>query len=440
MPKILLIQPTQYGADKKLCKQKKIHLPGLVFPLLAAMTPDNWEVEVKIEVVDDIDFDSDADLIGIGTMGYAIYRGIEIATEFKKRGKVVVMGGYMASLVAEKVLEYVDSVVVGDAEISYPLLLRDFEKSRTIQRIYHHPIENLDGLPLPKYELLLEKPIGNMLPVQAGRGCTQSCSFCSIASLYSGKYFTRPVDEVIRDIQRVKELGFSRFYLLDDNIVSNPKYLKTLCREIEPLNMSWASQCTLHLAKKPDLLELVSRAGGNLMSFGIESITQEGLNQLDKSWLKADEHKKLIETISKAGIMVSAEMMVGTDSDTEESIRATYDFIQQSRIPIPRFYILTPTPGSALYDRYKSENRLLTEDLKAYDGSHCVHQPAKITPQKVEELYWWIYQKVFSWQSIIRRVILNPAAFKSPFLYLFALMVNLHYRKYIRKRVPPNIF
>jgi len=440
MPKILLIQPTQYGADNQLCKQKKIHLPGLVFPLLAAMTPENWEVEVKIEVVDDVDFDSDADLIGIGTMGYAIYRGVEIATEFRKRGKLVVMGGYMASMVVEMALKYVDSVVVGDAEKSYPQLLKDFERNGRIERIYHNPIVDLNGLPVPKYEFLLEKPIGNMLPVQAGRGCNQSCSFCCIASLYNGKYFTRPIDEVIRDIQRVKDFGFKRFYLLDDNIVSNPKYLKTLCQEIEPLKMKWASQCTLHLAKNPDLLESVRRSGGNMMSFGIESITQEGLNKLEKSWLKVSEHKKLIETISKAGILVSAEMMLGTDSDTEESIRATYDFIQQTKIPIPRFYILTPVPGSTLYDRFKAENRLITEDLKRYDGSQCVFKPANMTPQKLTELYWWLYQKVFSLRNILKRTIFNPAALRSPLMHLFALGVNLHYRKYIRKQVPPNIF
>ena len=133
-------------------------------------------------------------------------------------------------------------------------------------------------------------------------------------------------------------------------------------------------------------------------------------------------------------------MMLGTDSDTEESIRATYDFIQQTRIPIPRFYILTPPPGSALYDAYKSEGRLITEDLQKYDGSQCVHVPAKISPQKLTEMFWWLYGKVFSFKSILRRTVLNPAALKSPFLHLFALYVNLHYRKYIRKRVPPNIF
>lgn len=440
MPKILFIQPTQYGADNKLCKQKKIHLPGLVFPLLAAMTPKNWDVEVNIEVVDDINFNSDADIIGIGTMGYAIYRGIEIATEFRKRGKLVVMGGYMASMVVNKVKEYVDSVVVGDAEKSYPQLLKDFETNGKIQKIYDLSVDNLNGLPIPRYELLMEKPIGSMLPVQAGRGCNQTCSFCSISSLYNGRYLTRPVDEVIRDIQVVKNLGFNRFYLLDDNIVSNPKYLKTLCQEIEPLNMKWASQCTLHLAKNPKLIESVRRAGGNMMSFGIESITQEGLDKLGKSWLKVSEHKKLIETLTKSGILVSSEMMLGTDSDTEESIRATYDFIQQNKIPIPRFYILTPTPGSALYNQYKSEGRLLTENLQKYDGSQCVHKPAKISPEKLTEMFWWLYRKVFSWRSILRRTILNQAFLRSPLLHLFALGVNLHYRKYVRKKVPPNIF
>ena len=440
MPKILFIQPTQYGADNKLCKQRKIHLPGLVFPLLAAMTPDHWEVDLNIEVVDEIDFDSDADIIGIGTMGYAIYRGIEIAREFRKRGKVVVMGGYMASMVVDKALDYVDSVVMGDAERSYPQLLKDFEKDGKIRKIYDLQVETLDGLPVPRYELLTQKSIGNMLPVQAGRGCPHTCSFCCIASLYKGRYLYRPVGEVVRDIEMVRQKGFKRFYLLDDNIVSNPKYLQALCNEIEPLKMTWATQCSLHLAKNPQLLEKVRRAGGNMMSFGIESITQEGLNKLGKSWLQVSEHKKLIEILSKSGILVSAEMMLGTDSDTEESIRATYDFIQQTRIPIPRFYIMTPPPGSALYDAYKSEGRLITEDLQKYDGSQCVHKPAKISPQKLTEMFWWLYGKVFSIQSILRRTVMNPAVLKSPFLYLFALYVNLHYRKYIRKRVPPNIF
>ena len=440
MPKILFIQPTQYGIDRKLCKQKKIYLPGLVFPLLAAMTPGNWEVEVCIEVVDEVNFESDADIIGIGSMGYAIYRGIEIAKEFRKRGKIVVMGGYMATLVKEHIIEYVDSVMVGDAEKTYPLLLADFEKYGKLKLFYDIPVNDLKGLPVPRYELLTQKPIGVMLPVQAGRGCNLKCSFCSIASVYNGRYLTRPIDEVIRDILAVKDLGFKQFYLLDDNIVSNPNYLKALCKEIEPMKMKWASQCTLHLARQPELLDAVLKSGGNMMSFGVESITQEGLNKLDKGWLKVDEHKKLIKTLIDSGILVSAEMMLGTDSDTEESIRETYKFIKETKIPVPRFYILTPAPGTPLFDEYKAEGRLITEDLEKFDGAQCVHQPANISAEKLTEMYWWLYKKVFSLKNILTRTLFHPALWKDPFMYLFAFFVNMHYRKYIKKKVPPNIF
>ena len=440
MPKILFIQPTQYDAANKLCKQKRIYLPGLVFPLLAAMTPPHWEVELKLEVVDDIDFESDADIVGIGTMGYAIYRGIEIAKEFRKRGKTVVMGGYMASMVVERALEFADSVVVGDAENSYLQMLSDFENKGKLKAVYDDPVSHLDGLPLPKYHLLTEKKLGDMLPVQAGRGCPMTCSFCSIACLYEGKYMTRPVDEVIRDIKEVKRLGFKKFYLLDDNLVSNPKYLMELCEKIKPLNMTWASQCSLHLAKKPELLKAVREAGCNLLSFGIESITQEGLDKLGKSWLKVDEHSKHIQSLTKAGIMVSSEMIIGTDSDTAQSIRATYDFIMENRIPIPRFYILTPIPGSELYDVYKKEGRLITEDLEKFDGAQCVHIPEKISPEETTELFWWLYKKVFTVKNILKRTLFHPSFLKAPSLYLFAFIINLHYRKYVKKKVPPNIF
>lgn len=440
MPKILFIQPTQYSKDGALCKQKRIYLPGLVFPLLAAMTPSHWEVEMKLEVVDEINYDCNADIIGIGTMGHATFRGIEIATEFRRRGKLVVMGGYMASIVPDEALKYVDSVIIGDAEISYPLMLNDFESTGQIKPIYNNPVEKLEGLPVPKYELLIEKPISNMLPVQAGRGCPFTCSFCSIACIYKGKYLVRPIEEVVRDIKRVKELGFNTFYLIDDNIVSNPGYVEQLCREIAPLKMKWASQCALHLGKNPELLKMVRESGATMMSFGIESITQEGIDKLGKPWLKVSDHERLIRAIAESGVLVSSEMILGTDSDTENSIIETYHFIERCAIPIPRFYILTPMPGTALFDQYKAEGRLVTEDLIKYDGCNAVHRPLKISPEKLTEMYWWLNRKIYSWPSIFRRTLFNRYFFRRPLVYLFAFFINLHYRKYIRKGVPPNIF
>jgi radical SAM superfamily enzyme YgiQ (UPF0313 family) len=440
MPKILFIQPTQYAENGKLCKQRKINLPGLAFPLLAAYTPSHWEVELLIEVVDEIDFDSDADIIAIGSMGHATFRGLEIATSFKKKGKTVVMGGYMASIAYEEAMKYVDSVIVGDAEISYPAMLKDFEESGSVKPIYNYPITELKDLPVPRYELLTQKRIGSMLPVQAGRGCTYKCSFCSIACLYDGKYLFRPVDEVIRDIKEVKRLGFNRFYLIDDNIVSNPKYLKELCEKIIPLRMKWASQCAIHLAKNPELLKIVVDSGCDLMSFGVESIRQDAIDSLDKPWLKANEHELNIKILTKSGITVSTEMVVGTDFDTEGSIHETYRFIHSNRIPIPRFYILTPIPGTSLYKELKKQGRILTEDLRLYDGTQCVHIPKCIEPEKLTEMYWWLNNQVFSLKSILHRTLLNLALWKNPEMLLFSLGVNFHYRHYVRRKITPNIF
>ena len=445
MPKILFIQPTQYaisedGTRQQLCKQKIIHLPSLVFPLLAAMTPSDWEVEVNLEVVDDVDYDNDADLIGIGSMGHAIFRGVEIAAEFLKRGKTVVMGGYMASLAATEAAKHVDSVIIGDAEKAYPRMLRDFMSGQPLAPFYEEPVTELRDLPLPRYELLTSKPISNLLPVQAGRGCSHNCSFCAIACLYKGRYLFRPVDEVIRDIARIKELGYKRFYLIDDNIISNPRYLEDLCREMEGFKMKWATQCDINLARNRRLLDRVVRAGGYMFSFGIESITQEGLNNLNKGWMKVADHAALIRELSAAGILVSSEMILGTDSDTIESIRATRDFVDNTRIPLPRFYILTPTPGTQLFEQYKAEDRLLTTDLYQYTGTECVHRPARISPEELTREYWRLARQVFTLRSILRRTLLHPHFFRQPLDYIFAFFVNLHYRHYIRRGIPPNIF
>ncbi|MBM4395854.1 MAG: B12-binding domain-containing radical SAM protein [Deltaproteobacteria bacterium] len=440
MPKLLLIQPTQYGPDGRPCRQDRIYLPGLVFPLLAAIAPRHWEIDVRIEVVDEIDCDADADLVGIGTMGYTIFRGIEIAAEFRRRGKQVFMGGYMASLVPTHALEHVDSVVVGDAEVSFPRLLADFERTGRIERIYDHPVDSLAGLPVPRYDLLTSKPIGGMLPVQAGRGCPHLCSFCSIACIYKGRYMARPLDEVIRDVAAVRDLGYRSFYLLDDNIVSEPRFLEDLCNALIPLKMTWASQCSLQLARNPRLLGLVARSGCNMMSFGLESIAQEGLDRLGKSWVKVAEHEALLKRIEDAGILASSEMMVGLDSDTDATIDATYEFVERARIPIPRFYILTPGPGSAMYDEMRAAGRLVHEDWRRYSGSEAVHRPERMTPEALTEGYWRLNERVFSLGSILRRTLFHPRTLRHPGQQAFAFGVNMHYRKYVRRRVPPNIF
>jgi radical SAM superfamily enzyme YgiQ (UPF0313 family) len=122
----------------------------------------------------------------------------------------------------------------------------------------------------------MEKPIGSMLPVQAGRGCPHSCSFCSIACLYKQRYIVRPIPEIIRDISAIKDMGMKEFYMIDDNIIGNPEFFEELCKAIKPLKMRWSSQCSIQIAKNERLLNLAADAGVTMLSFGLESITRKG--------------------------------------------------------------------------------------------------------------------------------------------------------------------
>lgn len=435
--KILLIQPTPYDSGGALIKKDKLYFVGLALPLLAALTPEEFEVELCYETIEDVPFDTDAELIGISSMGHAVIRTIDIAKKFRELGKTVILGGYMVSLMPEEAQKYGDSVMIGDSEETWGEMLEDY-KNGCLKKVYQKKLTELKT-PLPRYELLLDKKIGNFLPVQAGRGCPKTCSFCSIYCLYHGQYLKREIPEVIRDIKRIKELGFKQFLLLDDNIFSNRDYAVKLCAEIKRLKMKWMTQCSIDIAKDEELLEIISKSGCYVLSFGLESITKESLVSMNKSWANPDKYAEQIKIIRKHGIDISTEMVVGAEGDTLESIRNTADFIADNHIAVPRFYILTPIPGTKFFDEMQAQNRIYNTDIYSYNGCEAVHIPKNMTPEELTKAYWDLYNKVYSVRCIIKRTLLTSSVFRRPFQAFFYFFVNLFYRKQIKKGIVPNI-
>lgn len=435
--KILFIQPTPYYDKDKLIKKNRLYFVGLAPAIFASIIPDDIEFEVCLETIENVNFCTDADLIAISGMGHAILRSIDIAKEFKRRGKTVVMGGYMASLIPNEIKQYCDSVIIGDGEISFPKMIDDF-KNGTLQEFYKEPLVKLT-YPLPKYEILTKKKIGDFLPVQAGRGCPNSCSFCSVYCLYRNKYLQRDINEVIRDIKKVKELGYKKFLLLDDNIYSNSDYLKNLCNEIKKLDMKWMSQCSIKIADNPEILKLVADSGCVTLSFGLESISQESLNKMNKSWANVSKYSEQIKKITNAGIDVSTEMVIGADGDTLDSIKATAKFIIDNKIVIPRFYILTPIPGTDFFDEIVEQGRLVNKNIYTYNGAEAVHKPQNMSPEELTITYWKLYKEVFSIKNIFNRTIFRKEFIKNPIKYLFYLYINLFYRYQIYQGITPNI-
>ncbi len=435
--KILLIQPSPYDRCGNPIKKQRLFFIGLAMPLLAALTPPDWEVEICLETIESVPFSTDADIVGIGSMGHGIIRSFDIAREFKRRGKTVILGGYMASLVPEEAARIADAVVVGDAELVWTEVLADAVEKR-LKKIYRCELTNLTTPP-PRFELVIGKRIGDFLPVQAGRGCPMSCSFCSIHCLYRCRYLRREPDEVMRDIEQVRQLGFRKFLLLDDNIFSDPEYLRLLCRRIAPMSMQWMSQCSIEIGRRPNLLQEIANSGCTALSFGLESLSKASLVAMNKGWSDPADYPQLISAVQSVGIDVSTEMVVGGDGDTLESISATADFIERSGVVLPRFYILTPIPGTDFFKQMQKEGRLVHEELHRYNGTEAVHKPRLITPNQLTDAYWDLYQRVFSWRSILRRTLLNPKLARRRRRAAFYFGINAYYRSQILRRIAPNI-
>ena len=229
--------------------------------MLAALTPPEYEVRLVSEAVHEIPYDEPWDLVGITTMGSGIVGSWRIADEFRRRGRQVVLGGIGATLLGEAGSRaHADSVVLGEAEELWTQVLADFGAGRPqpVYRAARPP--SLEQLPVPRYDLLDRRKLGQWLPVQATRGCPFTCDYCSVTSFFGQRYRKRPVAEVVRDVRAAKRQGVRRIAFIDDNIAVDWDYCAALWEALIPERITWMSQCSLHLADRPELLRLARRS------------------------------------------------------------------------------------------------------------------------------------------------------------------------------------
>lgn len=437
--RVLLIGPTALDYNGKPIKQRRLHLPGLTLSMLAAVTSPDVELKLVSETVEEIPFDEPWDLVGLTGMGSGIYRAWQIADEFRKRKVTVVMGGIAASLCDPQwSLNHVDCLVTGEAEEIWPLVIEDFRNGRLKQQydMQHRP--DINTLPLPRYDLMNRKKLGFWRPVQATRGCPFPCTFCSIQSYFERTYRKRPVDQVVRDVRAAKKSGTHFIAFVDDNIGVDWKYFEQLMTALIPEKIIWMSQCSIHIADKPDMLALAYKSGCRLLSFGIESTNTESLAWIEKEFNKPTNYEESLKTIRKFGIDVSTEMIIGMDGDREDVFQNTYDFILQNRISVPRVHILTPVPGTPLYKEMKDEGRILHDDFSQYSGGRVVFRPKGINADDLQKNYWKLYEQLFTRGNILKRITGSPLL-QSAYMRGVVLAINLHYRNHIRQRITPGI-
>jgi len=437
--KLLLIIPSALDSNGQPVKLKKLMLPSITMLMLSAVTPKSFQSRVIYETVEDIPFDEHWDLVGITGMGSGSVRAWQIADVFRGKGAKVVIGGIGPSIFnPEGTLEHADTIVIGEAEEIWPVLLEDFRKG-TMKRTYkaEHP-PDMATLPTPRFDLLNAKKMGFMRSIQATRGCPNICSFCSIAAFSKGSYRKRPVDKVIGDIRAIKKSGSRYVVFVDDNLFFDLDYNRELWEALIPEKITWLSSSTIQLADYPEMLSLAHKSGCCMLSVGLESLDNKNLKDVYKTWNKPDRYIEAIEVLRKNGIMVSTSMMMGLDYDTVDTFRHVFDFIMASHVPIPRIMIFTPIPGTPAYDSLEQENRIMNRDLSKYTGGNVVFQPRNMTPGELQKGYWKLYEDLFTRKNIFRRMSRNIPG-QNPLIIAGLFVTNYNYRRHIRNRVVPGI-
>ena len=312
--------------------------------------------------------------------------------------------------------EHVDAVVIGEAENVWGGLIEDFEKGCLKPFYQAESFCSMEKLPLPRLELLHKEAYMTINCVQTTRGCPHQCDFCHVTHFFGKTYRCRPVDEVIEEVKRL-EGDFLVF--IDDNITGNRRYAKELFTRLKPLKKKWASQASMTLTRDPELLKLAAESGCVSLFIGVESLSSENLKDVNKSFNQAYQFEEAMKAVHDHDILIVAGFIFGLDHDDEGVFERTLRFCERNRIELPSFFILTPLPGTALFQRMESEGRLLHKDWGQYNGATVVFKPSLMTEETLQRGFNWACKEGYSWGSIFKRVCPSPTAIlhSGPFEY-----------------------
>jgi len=407
MKKILLVNPAFKGSLHS--NIKVLALPPLNLATIARYTPEHYEVRIVDEAMEDLDFDTQVDLVGITCMTPLAPRAYEIAAAFRKRGVPVVMGGIHASYMTEEALRYADAVVVGEGENIWPKVLEDYERGQ-MQPVYRScELPDIENLLAPRRDLLTGKYF--VETVQTGRGCPINCNFCSVTAFNGSRYRVRNIDSVIDEINSIKS---KRIFIVDDNIVgSGPRFIrraKDLFDRMADCGKEWGGQTCLNIVEHDDVLKSAQRSGCKAMLIGFESLDPVTIDSMHKSVNLRPNTRNFSDAIKKLhdhGIAIVGCFIFGSDGQTKDAFRRTIDFVLETGIDAVQLSLETPLPGTAFYQQIKDENRLLLTDYpndwRHYTIFEPVFQMYGMTPREAYDGLLEAYAEVSSFKASLKR-------------------------------------
>jgi radical SAM superfamily enzyme YgiQ (UPF0313 family) len=401
--KIKLIAPHEQREDtiSSPFKFQRVNLP-----LLAALTPPGHTITIVEEAYAPDDINQDVDLVGITVLTELALRAYRIADTYRQKAVKVVMGGMHPTVLPGEALEHADAVVVGEAEGVWPQLVSD-AASGQMQRLYRAgKMTDLQGLPKPRRDLLPGTKGKGYFPIPIGvetsRGCPYACEFCCIGQTLGQQYRVRPVQEVIAEIESIDS---PHLFFVDDALGLNRNGAKKLFTDMIPLRRRWLAQGTVSLAEDLELIGLMRRAGCLGLLVGFESVQKGTQNEVKKIKNLRIDFYEAMHRFHGEGFGILGSFVFGFDYENKDVFEQTLEFIIRSRMDVVQLRILTPYPGTPLYERLLNEGRLFVRDwwLRGYPPDTLLFQPKGMTADELINGYARFNRQAYSFGAIMKR-------------------------------------
>lgn len=431
--RLLLVNPVN-TARTGFSINDSSRFPPIGLGIIAALTPESWEVTLVDENFEPFDY-RDADLVGITAFTSAANRAYQIALMYRERNIPVVMGGIHASMCVAEALQFVDSVVIGEAESVWRQVLDDAAGGK-LHSTYQGEWLDPTQFQAPRREVYHHGYL--FASIQTSRGCPMDCDFCSVTSYNGRRYRRRPVEHVLDELETIPS---DLLFFVDDNIIGYGSECRRQALELfqgmvqRNLNKLWFCQASINIGDDPEVLEWAARAGCRMIFLGIESEDIDALTEVNKRLnLKRgpESYKELFDRIHRAGMAVLGAFIFGMDGDTPEKLRNRAEFMIESSVDVMQLTTMTPLPGTPLFDRLHKEGRLLFTDFPRdwgrYDLTELIHQPKELERDKLWNVIVQCMQQVYSLSTLKLKAQQTFKATGSWEATEFAYRANMNYR------------
>ncbi|GAB4582009.1 MAG: radical SAM protein [Anaerolineales bacterium] len=400
--KVKMILPALTEAKSPFFRPIKYSLfPPLGLAALAGYLDLSDEIEIQDEHVETLNLDDEPDLVVIQVYITSAFRAYQVADHYRAKGAYVCLGGLHVTSLPEEAAAHADTIFLGPGEDIWPEFLRDFRRGQAGKR-YASKVRTLIGLPPIRRDLIKRHLYLVPNSIVVSRGCPHHCDFCYKDAFFQGGkgFYTQTVDAALAEINR---LHGRHLYFLDDHLFGNVRFASALFEGMRGMGRLWQAAGTVQsVLQQPKMLELAVQSGLRSLFVGFETLNPNNLREQNKYQNLNRDYNAAIKRLHDHGVMINGSFVFGMDDDDETVFDRTVEWAVSQGIETATFHILTPYPGTALYDRMAAQGRMLHSDWDLYDTRHTVFRPAKLTPEALEAGYWRAYGEFYKWSSIFK--------------------------------------